>query len=251
MIKDFKTYISEGLFDRNQSEFGIQKTDKGIEQIYIPKTKEELYKYIDIAIENAKKDRTYPDVNLNKIDVSELGDDVLKDLFSEDAYTINPDISDWDIKYIPNNFFYNNKKIKEFTIPNSVTSIGRYAFYDCSDLKSITIPNSVTIIGRYAFEGCSDLTSVTISNRVTRIEDGSFYKCSDLTSVTIPNGVTSIGHSAFYKCIGLTSVTIPNSVTRIEDYAFEGCDKLTSVTIPKNCSIKSSSFPMGCKIIIK
>jgi hypothetical protein len=71
MIKDFQTYINEGLFDRNQSEFNIRKTDKGIEQIYIPKTKDELYMYIKLDIEQAKKDGTYPDVNLNNIDVSE------------------------------------------------------------------------------------------------------------------------------------------------------------------------------------
>ena len=52
MIKDFNTYINEGLFDRNQSEFNIRKTDRGVEQVYIPKTKEDLYKYIDIDIEN-------------------------------------------------------------------------------------------------------------------------------------------------------------------------------------------------------
>ena len=107
MIKDFKTYINEGLFDRNQSEFVIIKTDKGIEQIYIPKTKEELYSYIDLDIEQAKKEGTYPNVNLNNIDVSELGDDDLNGLFSDKIYMINPDISNWDIKSIPSNFFKN------------------------------------------------------------------------------------------------------------------------------------------------
>ena len=38
------------------------------------------------------------------------------------------------------------KNIREFTIPNSVTSIGSNAFSGCSSLKNITIPNSVTKI---------------------------------------------------------------------------------------------------------
>ena len=75
MIKDFTTYINEGLFDRNQSEFTIRKTDRGVEQVYVPKTKEELYEYIYIAVEQAKKDGTYPNVDLNNINVSELGYD--------------------------------------------------------------------------------------------------------------------------------------------------------------------------------
>ena len=169
MIKDFTTYINEGLFERNQSEFTIRKTDRGVEQVYIPSTKDDLYKYINIAIEQAKKERTYPDVNLNNIDISELGNVELEGLFSEDAYTINPDISNWDIKSIPSKFFDNNKQIKEFIIPDSVTSIGNGVFWGCTSMTSVTIPNSVTRIGEDASWGCDGLTSVTIPNSVTRI----------------------------------------------------------------------------------
>ena len=36
----------------------------------------------------------------------------------------------------------------------SVTSIGDYAFWLCGSLTSFTIPNSVTSIGKGAFENC-------------------------------------------------------------------------------------------------
>ena len=267
MIKDFTTYINEGLFDRNQSEFTIRKTDRGVEQVYIPSTKDDLYKYINIAIEQAKKERTYPDVNLNNIDISELGNVELEGLFSEDAYTINPDISNWDIKSIPSKFFDNNKQIKEFIIPDSVTSIGNGVFWGCTSMTSVTIPNSVTRIGEDAFWGCDGLTSVTIPNSVTRIGEDVFRGCSGLTSIVvesgntaydsrngcnaiietatntlvvgcqstiIPNSVMSIGSSAFAYCSSLTSVTIPNSVTSIGSSAFYGCSSLNSVTIPNS-----------------
>ena len=43
---------------------------------------------------------------------------------------------------------------KNTIIPNSVSSISRYAFFGCSGLTSVEIPNSVTEIGSYAFWGC-------------------------------------------------------------------------------------------------
>ncbi len=73
---------------------------------------------------------------------------------------------------------------KNTTIPNSVTSIGKYAFEDCTGLTSITIPNSVTSIGKSAFSGCKGLTSITIGNSVTSIGYYAFLGCTGLTDVT-------------------------------------------------------------------
>ena len=137
-------------------------------------------------------------------------------------------------------------KRTEYTIPNSVTTIGSYAFDDCSNLTSVTIPNSVTTIGSYAFDDCSNLTSVTIPNSVTTIGKYAFSDCSGLTSVTIGNSVTTIGGHAFSGCSGLTSVTIPNSVTTIGEYAFEFCSGLTSVTIPNSVTTIGESAFSGC-----
>ena len=120
----------------------------------------------------------------------------------------------------------------KYTIPDSVTSIGRIAFSNCTSLTSITIPDSVTSVGDSAFYYCTSLTSITIPDSVTSIGDYVFYKCTSLTSVTIPNSVTSVGDSAFRYCESLTSVTIPNSVTSIGAYAFADCTSLTSITIP-------------------
>jgi len=121
--------------------------------------------------------------------------------------------------------------IVNYTIPDSVTTIGNSAFYYCTSLTSVTIGNSVTTIGYSAFYYCTSLTSVTMGNSVTTIGYSAFSYCYDLTSVTMGNSVTTIGEYAFYYCISLTSVTMGNSVTTIGEYAFYYCISLTSVTI--------------------
>ena len=94
----------------------------------------------------------------------------------------------------------------EYTIPDSVTTIGDDAFMNCRSLTSVTIGNSVTTIGEYAFCSCDSLTSVTIPDSVTTIGDDAFWACRSLTSVTIGNSVTTIGNFAFYDCESLSSV---------------------------------------------
>ena len=127
------------------------------------------------------------------------------------------------------------------TIPDSVTSIDDSTFYGCTSLTSVVIPDSVTSIGAYAFYGCTSLTSITIPDSVTSICVYAFHGCTSLVSITIPDGVTSIYDCTFYGCTSLTSITIPDSVTEIGWYAFYGCTSLTNVVIPE--SVKSIGNP--------
>ena len=94
--------------------------------------------------------------------------------------------------------------------------------------KNYTIPNSVTTIGEGAFNGCYSLTSINIPNSVTTIENRVFIDCKSLTSINIPNSVTTIGESAFACCRSLIRINIPNSVTTIGNCAFRFCRRLPS-----------------------
>ena len=145
-------------------------------------------------------------------------------------------------------FFYssNLNSLTSITIPDSVTSIGRYAFLGCTGLTSITIPDSVTYIGYAAFSGCTGLTSITIPDSVTSIGESAFRDCTGLTSITIPDSVTTIGSSAFRDCTGLTSIIIPDSVTSIGESAFSGCTGLTNITIPDSVTSIGYRAFSGC-----
>ena len=100
-----------------------------------------------------------------------------------------------------------SKEGANYTIPDSVTSIGERAFSGCRSLASITIPDGVTSIGKSAFSYCTNLTSITIPDSVTSIGENAFSLCSSLTNITIPKSVTSIGINAFQSCTSLKSVT--------------------------------------------
>jgi hypothetical protein len=176
-------------------------------------------------------------------------------------------------------------KIGNYTIPNSVTTIGNKAFENCSGLTSVTIPHSVTTIRGHAFFDCSGLTSIIIPNSVTSIGNV-FEGCINLSSIfveksntkysskdgilfnkdqtkllccpagktgdySIPNTVTDIENGAFYGCSGLTSVTIPNTVTYIDHFVFFECSGLTSITIGNSVTYMGDMAFGKCSALTK
>ena len=88
-------------------------------------------------------------------------------------------------------------KETNYTIPASVTSIGKNAFGRCETLKSITIPNSVTSIGKGAFVNCNSLASINIPESVTSIEVGAFYGCDSLPSQVKSDIIQRFGKNVF------------------------------------------------------
>lgn len=170
---------------------------------------------------------------------------------------------------IPDNAFYNCRKLVSIVIPEGVASITSRAFSSCDKLTSITVVsnnpvydsrNDCNAIIRKSDNalvvGCKN---TVIPNGVESIISSSFI--SYPTSIVIPSSVSSIGSGAFQHVsylavekdnpyydsredcnaiirktdnkllVGCKNTTIPSSVTSIGDFAFEKCGIL-NITIP-------------------
>ncbi len=148
-------------------------------------------------------------------------------------------------------------KLKNITIPESITEIEDGAFNNSFKIENISVDKNNTsyqsIDGNlYTKDGKALLkyavgknaTHFTIPDSVTEIKEGAFFGCDALTSISIPNSVTTIGDYAFGCCDNLSDIVIiPDSVTKIGSFAFNYCDKLHGVILPTSVtSLSVASF---------
>ncbi len=144
----------------------------------------------------------------------------------------------------------NGNEIKDFRIPEGVTTVGEYAFCNCSGLTSVLIPSSVTSISQQAFSGCNNVEKLIYGEGCTKTVSTGLTSVSE---VVLPKTLQTIEASAFYNFKNLKTITIPQSVTSIGQQAFYGCAALASVTMENNnlTEIYQSSFPSQAKLYVK
>lgn len=146
--------------------------------------------------------------------------------------------------------------LKSVTIPENVTSIGKYAFYDCRSLVEINYNarslNALSIDSNLFYKAGRNGVGITVNigDRVTKIPDYLFYISSfesepNIVNVTFEEGSVcqSVGTYAFYSCRALASVTIGERVADIGDMAFAYCTSLNNLAIPDSViNIGESAF---------
>ena len=136
-----------------------------------------------------------------------------------------------------------NKGLDDYTIPSSVTAIGKKAFKGCSSLIEINVPGSVKNIGADAFVDCTSLFVIRISEGVETIGKGAFRNCTVLKEVYLPKSLNKIGNEAFMNCPSIRRIKIPEGVTIIGSSCFSDCKSLDTIVLPNSlCSIGSLCF---------
>lgn len=177
---------------------------------------------------------------------------------NEERVVIPAEIDGAPVTVIGEEAFSSCIHLKEVEIPNSVTTIEKWAF-ESSGLTTIAIPDSVTRVDMEAFLYCTDLKEVELSANLEILEENLFFGCTSLNtivlpenlliiemgvfretglqSIVIPDSVTYIGEAVFYDCTELRQISLPKDITEIAPYLLRGCTKLTSVSIPKKVKI--------------
>lgn len=116
------------------------------------------------------------------------------------------DLSNTQIKKLPNGSFYNCEKLNDVKLPIELTDIGERAFYK-SAIASITFPSSLQKIDAWAFQN-TKLTNVVIPTKTGHIGDGAFSDNANLNTVVVNGLECYLAVSAFAKCPALTDVYI-------------------------------------------
>ena len=161
------------------------------------------------------------------------------DAFPANAYT-NIDLENSGLDALTNLDLSNAKEsLTEFKLPaNDVfTAIADNQFQDFTVLKAITIPEKVTTIGKYAFDGAKALEEVTIAG-AAEIKGFAFGDCEKLATVTITGAVTNIGGCAFIRCKALESIDLSKTaIPALPIKTFFNCEKLATITLPETVKL--------------
>lgn len=112
------------------------------------------------------------------------------------------------------------------------------SFAVACDVTEYTIPDTVTSIGGSAFEGCANLISVNIPESVNSIEESAFSGCQNLKSVVIPKGIYSVGYHVFSHCISLTEIYCKNPALTINSDLFDYHANDFKIYVPSSSVIR-------------
>lgn len=124
----------------------------------------------------------------------------------------------------------------DFTMAESLKTIGEIAFSSCISLKEVRFPSSMHSIEKLAFENCVELETVDFSNAnaLEMVGGNAFTRCTSLKVVKFPANLNVIQYGAFEECSMLEKADFNGTriLETIGDSVFAGCHVLEEVNLP-------------------
>lgn len=105
-----------------------------------------------------------------------------------------------------------------YTVPSTVTAIGRNAFYNNTNIEYLTLPEGLLNIGSNSMRDMSHLNSCNIPSTLKTIGDYAFYGCRlvfEDNTLTLPKTLTLLDQYALYnafKYASSTTVVLPREL---------------------------------------
>lgn len=202
-----------------------------IENVVLPQGVECICGDAFVYCENLKK------VNIPS-SVSEMGDDPF-------AGCLNIEIDNQSANFMNENgvlfdmtkrfliHYTASKPDKEYTIPETVTWIGKHSFYKCENLKLVRITKNVRFMGNNAFSDCQNIRLINESAYFRYVKgvlyDRNATTCmhysmgSGVRVVELLDTVRTIGRNCFWNCDMIDKIVIPKSVRQIGYNPFANC----------------------------
>ena len=152
--------------------------------------------------------------------------------------------------------FYQCTSLKEFIMPNTVTSLDTYrnytdrecnTFYGCTNLAKVYFSDALTTLEQNVCSGCYSLVEIRLPKNLTTIRDYAFYNTSSLHKIDLPSTLDRIDYSAFYNC-GIDSLLLPLKLSTLENYAFQECRNLKYIELPSYIGSYDYNF-YGCTAV--
>ena len=136
-------------------------------------------------------------------------------------------------------------KSVSFSIPQTVSTIGKGSFANCTGITSILIPASTSTIESDAFNGCINLSGTfTISAGISSIGVNVFENCPKITAFSVDPANTAYsftngllinkGMQMVKRCVTSKSgsVVLGPEIMSIDNSAFSNCTSITSIELP-------------------
>jgi len=137
--------------------------------------------------------------------------------------------------------FYQCTSLKEFIMPNMVTTLQRYenrgsdydadTFRGCTSLKKLHFSDALSVLNRAICYDCTLLSELHLPANLKTIYPYVFGNNNKLVKVNFPETLTSIGYEAFINC-ALDSVKLPVKLSSLGESAFRNCDNLKYIELP-------------------